>query len=145
MNAPVRIPDENGYKYNNLIAEKLPRLQAQTLLFCACGFSEKKSAAVLNCSVSTVRHAKQALFFKLSANTGTELITKAFANAYLRFASFLIAIFICVGAPAINDHNAIARAGRTRPSNQLRTRSGGKTKNGNGLYWSPETNELVWS
>ncbi len=144
MNAPTRIPDENSYKFGNLVADKLPRLQAQTLLFCASGFSEKKSAAVLNCSPSTVRDAKKTLFYKLSANSSTELITKAFANAYLRFASVLMAMLVSFAGPVINDHNAIARAGRTRPSNQLRGRSGGRPRNGNGIYWSPETNELVW-
>lgn len=145
MNAPVRIPDANSYKYGNLIAAKLPRLQAHILLFCASGFSEKKSAAALACSVSNVRQAKQALFYKLHANSGTELITKAFASAYLRFASFLIAMFIAIAAPAINDHNAIARAGRTRPATQYRARTNGRPRNSNGVYWSPETNELVWS
>lgn len=146
MNAPVKIPDQNSYQLGNLVTENLPRLQAQILLFCACGFSDKKSAAALNRSLSTVRNAKQTLFYKLSVNSSTEMITKAFANAYLRFASFLIAVFISIAAPAINDHDAIARiSGRFRPGNHLRMRSNGRPRNGNGVYWSPETNELVWS
>lgn len=144
MNAPVRIPDENSYKFGNLIADKLPRLQAQMLLFCASGFSEKKAAAALCCSVSTVRDAKKTLFYKLGAHSGTELVTKAFANAYLRFASVLMAMLISIGAP-VTDHDAIARIGRTRPTNNFRVRGNAKTKSGTGIYWSPETNELVWS
>lgn len=135
---------DSGYQLGSLIVEKLPPRQAQTLLFCAAGFSDRKSAEAMQCSISTVKQAKQALFYKLNANCGTEVITKAFANAYLRFAGLLIALFLGISAPVINDHNAIARIGRTRPSNQLRARSNGKTRNGNGIYWSPETNELVW-
>jgi len=146
MNAPTRIADKNSYKFGNLVADKLPRLQAQTLLFCASGFSEKKSAAALNCSVSTVRDAKKTLFYKLSANSATELVTKAFASAYLRFASLLMAIIVSFAAPIVNDHNTIARlGGRHRPTNNMRARGNAKNKTGTGIYWSPETNELVWS
>jgi len=144
MNAPVKIPDANSYQFGNLIADKLPRLQAQTLLFCANGFSEKKSAASLNCSPSTVRNAKQTLFYKLGASSSTELITKAFTNAYLRIASIFMAILISIGTPATDDNSAIVRAGRTRPGNHYRARGSSKTRNSDGVYWSPETNELVW-
>lgn len=136
---------ENGYQLGNLIAEKLPARQAQALLFCANGFSEKAAATVMNCSPANVRGLKQALFYKLDVHNGTEAITKAFANAYLRFASLLIAALISISAPTVNDQNAIARIGRTRPNNNFRARNSARTRNINGVYWSPETNELVWS
>lgn len=136
---------ENGYQLGNLIAEKLPARQAQTLLFCASGFSEKAAAAVMNCSPANVRGLKQALFYKLDAHNGTEAITKAFANAYLRFASLLMALLISISAPAVNDQNIIARIGRTRTNSHLRARNNVRTRNSNGLYWSPDTNELMWS
>lgn len=136
---------ETGYQLGNLIAEKLPARQAQTLLFCANGFSEKAAAAVMNCSAANVRGLKQALFFKLDAHSGTEAITKAFANAYLRFACLLMTAYISLSAPMVNDHNTIARIGRTRTNNHLRARTAARSRNSNGVYWSPETNQLIWS
>src|SRR6187431_1438020 len=85
-----------GYQLGNLIAEKLPARQAQTLLLCASGLSEKAAAHAMQCSPANVRQLKQAIFYRLDAHNGTEAITKAFANSYLRFASFFMAILISV-------------------------------------------------
>lgn len=143
MNAlPTRT--ETGYQLGNLVAEKLPPRQAQTLLFCAVGYTEKKCAIVMGCSLSNVQKVKQTLFYKLGAHSSTEAITRAFANAYLRFLSFFIAVFISISAPAFNDHNSMARLNRTRPGNQLRARTSMRIRNDSGLFWVAETNELVW-
>lgn len=134
-----------GYQLGNLHADKLPIRQALTLIFTALGFSETQTAQQMHCSVSNVKQAKKVLFYKLNANSSAEAVTKAFENAYLRFASILVAIFISLFAPVISDHNTIARLQRTRTSQQLRARNTARLRQGDGIYWVPETNELVWS
>ena len=139
---------ETGYQLGNLVAENLPARQAQALLFCANGLSEKAAAQLMDCSPANVRSLKQALFYKLDVHTATEAITKAFAKCYLRFASVLMAMFIATSTSLPSDHQQqIARTGRTRPGSQLRVRSrnNGRTNNDGGIYWQPETNELIFS
>ena len=127
MNAlPIRT--ETGYQLGNLVAEKLPPRQAQTLLFCAIGYSEKKCAIVMGCSLSNVQKVKQTLFYKLNAHSGTEAITKAFASAYLRFLTVFFAMLISIAGQTFSDHNPMARLNRTRPSNHLRARTSVRTR-----------------
>lgn len=146
MNQPNAIQTENGFQCGNLAVENLPKCQALVLMFCALGLSEKKIAIVMGCSQGNIKQAKQNLFFKLRANNTTEAVAKAFAAAYLRALSLLIALFIGTAATTIADnHNAMARLNRTRPSSNLRARNSAKPRPGNGLYWDSETNELVWS
>jgi DNA-binding CsgD family transcriptional regulator len=145
MSLPLSTRTEHGYQIGNLVAEKLPPRQALTLIFTALGFNERKSAEAMECSIHSVKQAKQALFYKLNAHNSTEAITKAFANAYLRFLSIGLAFFLGVSAPTINDYNSIARLGRTRQHSQVRARGRAFRTRDGGLFWSPDTNELVWS
>lgn len=134
-----------GYQHGIFVAENLPPRQAQTLLLMATGHGEKESAEVMNCSIANIRQLKQALYLRLETTSPTEAIALAFAKTHLRVASLLVAILLGFTAPTVNDHDAVARISRTRPNNQLRARTNGKTKTSNGIYWSPDTNELVWS
>ncbi len=145
MSQPTTIQTENGYQCGNLAVENLPKCQALVLMFSALGLSEKKIAIVMECSIGNIKQAKQTLFFKLRANNTTEAVTKAFVASYLRLLTFFIAILISAAAPTLNDHNTLARLSRTRPTTQLRLKSGLRLRNSKGIYWSPETNALIFS
>lgn len=146
MNQPATIQTKNGFQCGNLAVDNLPKCQALVLMFSALGLSEKKIAITMDCSVGNIKQAKQNLFFKLHANNTAEAVAKAFAAAYLRTLSVLMALFIGAAATTMADnHNAMARLNRTRPNNNLRARNSARPRQGNGLHWDPETSELVWS
>lgn len=139
------IQTENGYQCGKLAVENLPKCQALVLMFSALGLSEKKIAIVMECSIGNIKQAKQTLFFKLRASNTADAVTKAFVAHYLRLLTFFIAMFISAAAPTLNDHNTLARLSRTRPATQLRAKNGLRLRNSKGFYWSPETNQLIFS
>ncbi len=135
---------ESGYQCGNLHVTGLPRRLSHVLLLRALGNSISECAQVLGCSAANIKQATAELFFKLNADSSPELITRAFQNGHLRFLSFLVALFIGLFSTVTADHqNLIARISRT-PRTQLRTRGTANARNNNGIYWLPETNELVW-
>src|SRR5690606_14308211 len=106
--------------------------------------------SAMECSVTNIRQLKRAVVHKLRVKNITAAITKSFADAYLRVASVLIATLITMSAAIPADHhNQIARTGRPRPGSQVRvrarTRSNGHINSDGGIYWMPETNELIFS
>lgn len=87
---------ENGYASGNLEVNSLPPRQAQTLLCCALGMTEKAAANELNCSQKNISAIKAALFFKLNANSTPDLITKAFTSKVLRMMALIAAVHLAL-------------------------------------------------
>jgi DNA-binding CsgD family transcriptional regulator len=148
MNAPApniqRV--EGGYQLGKLVAKNLPPQQSRVLLMRASGMQLAQCAAALNCSINNISGIMRSLFCKLHADSSAELITRAFENEYLRFLSIFFAVFFGFLGNSLTDQNAIARlTARPRPGTQQRTRTGVRTRNENGLYWSPDTNQLIFS
>lgn len=86
MNYQPRILRTNtGYQLGNLLATDLPTRQAQTLLLCATGSSEKEAASELNCSPKNISQLKTVLFNKFNVKSAPELITRAFESKKLMF------------------------------------------------------------
>lgn len=86
MNYQPRILRANsGYQLGNLLATNLPTRQAQTLLLCATGKSEKEAASELNCSPKNISQIKTVLFNKFNVKSTAELITRAFECKKLAF------------------------------------------------------------
>jgi DNA-binding CsgD family transcriptional regulator len=136
---------EGGYQLGKLLAQKLPAQQSRVLLMRASGMQLAQCAAALGCSINNISGIMRTLFFKLHADSSAELITRAFENEYLRFLSIFFAVVFGLLGNTLDDQNAIARVARHRQSTQQRTRTSARTRNENGLHWSPENNELVWS
>jgi len=134
-----------GYQCGKLHVTGLPPRQSQVLLLRALGNSRSECAQLLGCSIANVSGIMRTLFFKLHADSSAELITRAFENEYLRFLSIFFAIVFGFLGDNLTDQNAIARVVRHRQSTQQRTRTSARNRNENGLYWSPDNNELVWS
>ena len=100
MNAITNIKRiENGYQLGKLAAMGLPPRESQALLLAANGLSQNESATLMNCSASNVKGRLTNLFYKVSANSTPELITKCFGSGILRFLSLLIALHIGIAAP----------------------------------------------
>lgn len=143
MQLPTRT--ETGYQLGNLIAENLPLRQSQLLILTIQGWSEKECASLMNCSLSNVQKLKQTLFYKLNANKSAELAIKAITSAYLRVVPCFLAVVLGFCTSLLGDHNLFSRTGTSRLVKQSSTRTTVRIRLGDGLYWSPETNELVWS
>ncbi|QEY15495.1 hypothetical protein D0C16_05600 [Cellvibrio sp. KY-GH-1] len=124
---PLPQRTETGYTLGNLIVEGLPPRQSQILLMRALGLTAKEIASTLQCSAANVEQAINILFFKLKANSSSELVTKAFLSQTLRMLSF--ALFF-VGIFGINppDSNTNVRIPRTRTTQTARIQRGGNNK-----------------
>lgn len=141
----IPTPTDNGFKLGNFVASGCSPLQNKVLLMRANGQSIKQVARNLGCSTGNIQQALNNLFFKLSANNTPEAIAKAFAKAYLRALGFFgIAIAILISSPTV-DYKNIARNQAQRSGSHQRTRTNGRPKNGDGVFWDPENKELVWS
>ncbi len=93
MNYQPRILRTNtGYQLGNLLATNLPTRQAQTLLLCATGKSEKEAATELNCSAKNISQLKTVLFNKFNVNSAPELVTRAFESHTLQFLNAYVAM-----------------------------------------------------
>jgi DNA-binding CsgD family transcriptional regulator len=100
MNAITNIKRiENGYQLGKLAAMGLPPRESQALLLAANGLSQNESATLMNCSAANIKGRLTNLFYKVSANSKAELITKCFENGILRFLSICLAIHIGIAAP----------------------------------------------
>lgn len=88
--SPLPQRTERGYTLGNLIVEGLPPRQSQILLMRALGLTAKEIASALQCSASNVEQGINILFFKLKANSSSELVTKAFISKTLRMLSFAL-------------------------------------------------------
>ncbi len=133
MNSLSILRTNTGYQLDKLVAEKLPPRQAQTLLFCANGLTEKEIAQLMNCSAKNIAQMKSVLFLKLKAKATPDLIMRAFQSHYLRFLSIFAAAFLAVGAQNVTDnHQSLARFARTRSSQTSRTQ---RENTNNKLFW----------
>lgn len=125
--SPLPQRTEKGYTLGNLIVEGLPPRQSQILLMRALGLTAKEIASALQCSASNVEQGINILFFKLKANSSSELVTKAFLSQTLRMLSF--ALFF-VGVFGINppDSTTNVRITRTRTTQTARIQRSGNNK-----------------
>ncbi len=85
---------ETGYQLKNLIADKLPKRQCESLLYHAIGETDKSAAEHMNCAPGTVRDLRREVHFKCGTHNGPALITKSFELGFLRFASIMFACLI---------------------------------------------------
>ena len=100
---------ETGYQLGKFAAENLPPRQAQTLLCCAVGLTEKAAALLLNCSAKNINAIKSTLMYKVDAHNTPELIGKELCSKFLRVLIIIAAINI-----AITPQQTNARFAKTR-------------------------------
>lgn len=112
-----------GYALDKLEAVGLTPRESETLLLIATGKTQREAAAILNCSVSNVKHRLESLFFKLRASRTPELITKAFSSGFLRTLALMLAMHISITGPIIENKNDIATRTVRSQRTQSRTRN----------------------
>lgn len=141
----VPTPKDNGFALGNLFASGCSPLQNKVLVMRANGQSIKTIAKHLDCSAANIQQALNNLFFKLHANNTPEVIAKAFTKAYLRaLGLFGVAIAILISSPSV-DHKSLTRHQTNRPGAQQRVRTNGRPHGGDGIFWDPETKELIFA
>ena len=119
---------KSGYRIGKLVADMLPKRQAEALLYTATGHSDKEAAEHMNCAPATVKHLRKEVHFKCGSHTGPELITRAFENGYLRLASITLAWLISLAgisatptpALASDNHSTTEQDETLRPRNRQR-------------------------
>jgi DNA-binding CsgD family transcriptional regulator len=142
MNAPVNIKrTAEGYEFNGLVVSGFAPQESRVLLLRAAGFNVKECSRNLNCGVQAIKSRTSNLFYKLGANSTPELIVKAFKSGHLRLLTLMLALHVSLFAPFLDSQrDVIARTGRTRPRPTHRVT---RVMRSDGLFWNPETNELV--
>ncbi len=94
---------ESGYQLGNLTVENLPPRQAQILLCCVHGLTEKAAALLLNCSAKNINAIKSTLMYKFDAHSTAELVGKAFIAKSIKILVLIAAINIAL----VPQHNSI--------------------------------------
>lgn len=124
-----RLPQrtETGYTLENLIVVGLPPRQSQILLMRAIGLTAKEIATLLQCSSANVEQSIKTLFYKMKANSSSELVTKAFISRTLRMLSFAL-FFIGVFGLNPPDSSTNLRIPRTRTTQAARIHRSGNNK-----------------
>jgi DNA-binding CsgD family transcriptional regulator len=141
MNAHVNIErTQEGYQFNGLAVSGLAPRESQVLLLRAAGLSINECSRVLNCGAQAVKARMSNLFYKLHANNAPELIAQAFKSGFLRLLLILLAIHMGIATPLIDQRDALARAGRTRPRTTQRDT---RIIRSDGYAWLNNTNTLA--
>ncbi|NIB44841.1 hypothetical protein HBA55_34995 [Pseudomaricurvus alkylphenolicus] len=102
---------DTGYQLGSLIADGLPKRQAEALLYTGNGFTDQQASELMNCAPATVKHLRKEVHFKCGSHTGPSLIVKCFENGFLRLACITLAWLIGLGA--ITTHSMPATASNT--------------------------------
>lgn len=110
---------EDGYKLGNLVATGLAPRESQALLLRASGFSVDATAKAMNCGRSNVQDRIVNLFYKLHANSTTELVTKAFQHGFLKFLTLVLAVQLSAASPDDNKFSR-TRTARTTVRRELK-------------------------
>lgn len=111
----------DSYQMDDMSAVGFTLRESEVLIFRAKGYSLKSCANRMNCSINNVKHILCNLFYKTNTSSTPELITRTIQNGYLRFLTLVFAILLGIFGNALGDnHNAIARIGRTRTTQHTR-------------------------
>lgn len=131
-----------GYQLGCLIADHLPKRQAEALLYTGNGYTDKLAAAEMQCAADTVKHLRLAVHNKCNSHNGAELVARAFEKGYLRLAVILLAWTIGFGA-VTTPAPAKADDGDNQMLRFRNRRARGRSRQDNGLYWDEETGTLI--
>lgn len=134
---------DTGYQLGRLIADGLPKRQAEALLYTANGFTDRQAAEEMQCAPDTVKHLRKSAHYKCGSHTGPELVAKAFELGYLRVAALVLAWTIGLGAigtapeAMADDHDEQQLRFRNR-----RIRTGRRDQGA--IWWDDEAGKLVF-
>jgi DNA-binding CsgD family transcriptional regulator len=118
-----------GYEMDDMAAVGLTLRESELLIFRAKGYSLKTCAIHMNCSINNVKHILCSLFYKTNTSSTPELITRTIQKGYLRFLTLVFAVLLGIFGNCLGDnHNVIARIGRTRTTQQLRIKRNSNNK-----------------